>query len=280
MSIKGFRYQFETKHVGANGTFQWSLSTPGVCQNKQRERHWKCILLCHCKWNSFVILVLNVFWYEKFSNFRISSWLYSRAGLSSEEKLHGVKYIIESFVGCIRNIVLSSGKAASDLLPITPLIATKHENVKEGCFNKCHSRKNLCFIGSRCINHYHDISCDCFGTHYEGEQCDIYSEYLRALYVIYYISGHAIELCKPSWYVYCLQSRWNSGSSWTCFKCFYLCLRKIHFRDWKQINLVKWLGNIRSSWFSSKCPILDIEILPSNCSSKCFTNSEQLEDTI
>lgn len=101
----------------------------------------------------------------------------SPSGLSSEEKLHGVKYIIESFVGCIRNVVLSSGKAASDLLPITPLIATKHENVYEGCLNKCHQRENLCFIGSKCINHYHEITCDCFGTKYEGEQCDIYSEY-------------------------------------------------------------------------------------------------------
>lgn len=107
------------------------------------------------------------------------------SGLSSEEKLHGVKYIIESFVGCIRNVVLSSGKAASDLLPITPLIATKHENVNEGCTNKCHTRQNLCFVGSRCINHYYDVSCDCFGTHYEGEQCDIYSKYLILLNIIY-----------------------------------------------------------------------------------------------
>ena len=98
------------------------------------------------------------------------------AGLSSEEKLHGVKYIIESFVGCIRNVILYSGKAASDLLPITPLIATKHENVNEGCSDKCHSRHNLCFVGSKCINHYYDISCDCFGSHYEGEHCDIYSK--------------------------------------------------------------------------------------------------------
>ncbi|KAL7024734.1 hypothetical protein ACKWTF_013185 [Chironomus riparius] len=96
-------------------------------------------------------------------------------GLSSEERLHGVKYIIESFVGCIRNIVLKSGKAASDLLPISPLIASKHENVVEGCYNKCESRENLCFVGSRCINHFSSISCDCFGTKYEGEQCDIYS---------------------------------------------------------------------------------------------------------
>lgn len=94
--------------------------------------------------------------------------------MSSEEKLHGVKYIIESFVGCIRNIVLKTGKAASDLLPISPLIATKHENVVEGCRNKCQSRENLCFVGSRCINHFSSISCDCFGTRYEGEQCDIY----------------------------------------------------------------------------------------------------------
>lgn len=101
------------------------------------------------------------------------------AGLSSEEKLHGVKYIIESFVGCIRNVTLSSGKSASDLLPITPLVATKHENVNEGCDNKCYSRhQNLCFYGSRCINHYNDISCDCFGLKYEGEHCDIYSKFL------------------------------------------------------------------------------------------------------
>ncbi|XP_050095320.1 axotactin isoform X1 [Anopheles aquasalis] len=109
-------------------------------------------------------------------------------GLSSEEKLHGVKYIIESFVGCIRNVVLSSGKAASDLLPITPLIATKHENVKEGCRNKCHSRQNLCFKGSRCINHYYDISCDCFGTRYEGEYCDIYTATVLTLRGSSYVS--------------------------------------------------------------------------------------------
>lgn len=54
-------------------------------------------------------------------------------GLSPEEKLHGVKYIIESFVGCIRDVVLRAGKAALQLLPIKPLVASKHENVVEGC---------------------------------------------------------------------------------------------------------------------------------------------------
>ncbi|XP_030566860.1 uncharacterized protein LOC115766919 isoform X1 [Drosophila novamexicana] len=109
-------------------------------------------------------------------------------GLSSEEKLHGVKYITESFVGCIRNVVLSSGKAASDLLPIAPLVATKHENVNEGCSDMCDSRHNLCFVGSRCINHYAGISCDCFGTHYEGEHCDIYTATIITLRGASYVS--------------------------------------------------------------------------------------------
>lgn len=73
-------------------------------------------------------------------------------------------------------MVLSSGKAASDLLPIVPLIATKHENVKEGCIDKCRTVENLCFEGSRCINEYNDYRCDCFGTPYEEQLCDVYSE--------------------------------------------------------------------------------------------------------
>lgn len=68
--------------------------------------------------------------------FKIVPIIYIFIGLSPEEKLHGVKYIIESFVGCIKEMILSAGKAASDLLPIKPLIATKHDNVLEGCIDK------------------------------------------------------------------------------------------------------------------------------------------------
>ncbi|XP_065161032.1 axotactin-like isoform X1 [Atheta coriaria] len=109
-------------------------------------------------------------------------------GLSSEERLHGVKYIIESFVGCIKDVILSTGKSASDLLPISPLIATKHENVQEGCTNKCSSYDNLCFLGSRCINHYNSLTCDCFGTQYEGEYCDIYTATVLTLRGSSYVS--------------------------------------------------------------------------------------------
>ncbi|XP_023314023.1 uncharacterized protein LOC106648034 isoform X2 [Trichogramma pretiosum] len=109
-------------------------------------------------------------------------------GLSSEERLHGVKYIIESFVGCIRDMVLSSGKSASDLLPIRPLIATKHENVKEGCTDKCKTTDNLCFRSSQCVNHYNGLTCDCFGTNYEGERCDVYTATILTLRGSSYVS--------------------------------------------------------------------------------------------
>lgn len=123
-------------------------------------------------------------------------------GLSSEEKLHGVKYIIESFVGCIRNIVLKSGKSASDLLPINPLVASKHENVVEGCHNKCDSRENLCFVGSRCVNHFSTLSCDCFGTKYEGEQCDIYCETSILIKVL--TKSKSLLLFQPQLFLRCV----------------------------------------------------------------------------
>ncbi|XP_043284971.1 uncharacterized protein axo isoform X2 [Venturia canescens] len=128
---------------------------------------------------------------ERIVNYGVSEELASVVligGLSSEERLHGVKYIIESFVGCIRDMVLSSGKSASDLLPIRPLIATKHENVKEGCIDKCWTRENLCFVGSQCVNHYNSLTCDCFGTYYEGERCDVYTATILTLRGSSYVS--------------------------------------------------------------------------------------------
>ncbi|XP_071631062.1 axotactin isoform X1 [Temnothorax longispinosus] len=128
---------------------------------------------------------------ERIVNYGVSEELASVVligGLSSEERLHGVKYIIESFVGCIRDMVLSSGKSASDLLPILPLIATKHENVKEGCIDKCRTRENLCFVPDQCVNHYNSLTCDCFGTNYEGERCDVYTATILTLRGSSYVS--------------------------------------------------------------------------------------------
>ncbi|KAK9892824.1 hypothetical protein WA026_022286 [Henosepilachna vigintioctopunctata] len=128
---------------------------------------------------------------DKESNYGVSANVTSViliGGLSSEERLHGVKYIIESFVGCIKDVILSSGKSASDLLPISPLIATKHENVQEGCINKCYSYENLCFRSSRCINHYNTLTCDCFGSKYEGEYCDMYGATILTLRGSSYVS--------------------------------------------------------------------------------------------
>ncbi|KAK6631049.1 hypothetical protein RUM44_003221 [Polyplax serrata] len=133
----------------------------------------------------------NIQGLHPYNNYGVTSDLTSVVligGLSPEEKLHGVKYIIESFVGCIKDVVLSAGKAALELLPIKPLIATKHENVREGCTDKCRTRANLCFVGSRCVNHYNDLTCDCFGTHYEGEHCDVYTATVLTLRGSSYVS--------------------------------------------------------------------------------------------
>lgn len=54
-------------------------------------------------------------------------------GLSPEERLHGVKYIIGSFVGCIQDVALMSGEDAAYLAAVTPLVATKHDHVINGC---------------------------------------------------------------------------------------------------------------------------------------------------
>ncbi|XP_059474027.1 axotactin isoform X2 [Neocloeon triangulifer] len=96
------------------------------------------------------------------------------SGLSPEERLHGVKYIIGSFVGCIKDISLISGEDPAYMEPVTPLVANKHDHVMHGCQDKCRTKHNLCFEGSSCVNHYSHYTCDCFGTPYEGEHCDIY----------------------------------------------------------------------------------------------------------
>jgi len=58
------------------------------------------------------------------------------AGLSPEERLHGVKYIIGSFVGCIKDISLMSGEDPAYLQAVTPLVANKHDHVTHGCQDK------------------------------------------------------------------------------------------------------------------------------------------------
>lgn len=61
-------------------------------------------------------------------------------------------------------------------------------------FSRCTTETNLCFFGSKCMNHYRELSCDCFGTLYEGELCDIYSEYLYLLLFPVKFGGAEAEL--------------------------------------------------------------------------------------
>jgi hypothetical protein len=57
-------------------------------------------------------------------------------GLSPEERVHGVKYIISSFIGCIRDVTLKAGPEVTSLQPLKPLVSSKHENIEEGCLDK------------------------------------------------------------------------------------------------------------------------------------------------
>ncbi|XP_046452961.1 uncharacterized protein LOC124200702 isoform X3 [Daphnia pulex] len=78
-------------------------------------------------------------------------------------------YLFEHFVGCLRNVQLKSG---SDLSIVTPLKASAHRDIVEGCVDKCKAGENRCRNGGKCLNRYHSTACDCFGTKYEGDSCD------------------------------------------------------------------------------------------------------------
>jgi len=81
-------------------------------------------------------------------------------------------YLFEHFVGCLRNIRLRGGPTESELSYVTPFTAAVFRDIKEGCIDRCLSEGNACRNGGRCINLYDRTECDCFGTNYEGENCD------------------------------------------------------------------------------------------------------------
>ncbi|CAL4099000.1 unnamed protein product, partial [Meganyctiphanes norvegica] len=89
---------------------------------------------------------------------------------------HESEDVIESQMplhGCLDNFVLLSGQSTSslDLTPITGLEATQHSGVKEGCADQCRG-KNLCDKEATCVNHFDHTTCDCFGSHKDGEYCE------------------------------------------------------------------------------------------------------------
>ncbi|KAL5016977.1 hypothetical protein ScPMuIL_006566 [Solemya velum] len=70
------------------------------------------------------------------------------------------------FIGCMRNLRY---QRPDDLFSEVPIHTMKA--VLPGCSNKC-QEDNLCENGAECVNKYSEVTCNCYGTEFEGEHCE------------------------------------------------------------------------------------------------------------
>lgn len=69
---------------------------------------------------------------------------------------------LDQFVGCLRHPIFGGQEVTPD----------ETYRVKPGCVDLCVT-ENFCVKGTRCINQYTDMLCDCFGSDNEGKYCNI-----------------------------------------------------------------------------------------------------------
>ncbi|XP_036355728.1 contactin-associated protein-like 4 [Octopus sinensis] len=72
-----------------------------------------------------------------------------------------------SFIGCLKDLMYENSDGDYIHVPIEA-----SQNVTEGCHHQCDEEENPCQHNSTCINHYDHVTCECFGTDYEGELCE------------------------------------------------------------------------------------------------------------
>ena len=73
------------------------------------------------------------------------------------------------FIGCLRNMRYSTGGDVFSFVPVLNM-----SDVSKGCTNKCSLQfQTKCENRGRCVNYYSHFHCDCFGTDFEGENCNI-----------------------------------------------------------------------------------------------------------
>ncbi|XP_067139514.1 axotactin-like isoform X3 [Centruroides vittatus] len=104
---------------------------------------------------------------EKYSRFHnemnISSYFYFGGFdvMPSSSQL----YNYEKFIGCIGNIEFYK----TNLNLSRPSV--KFSSIENGCIDLCLTG-NICENNGNCLNHYTRISCNCFGSQYEGNICE------------------------------------------------------------------------------------------------------------
>ncbi|GAB6026571.1 hypothetical protein CHUAL_012986 [Chamberlinius hualienensis] len=86
-------------------------------------------------------------------------------GLNPNETVWERQYGYEQFIGCLGSIELHVNDTK-----LTNLNMFSNAQIEKGCMNRC-DLGDFCLHKSVCVNHYSSTSCDCFGTHYEGQVC-------------------------------------------------------------------------------------------------------------
>lgn len=75
-------------------------------------------------------------------------------------------FIYESFIGCMKDLKFENSAGKYVAVKINT-----QQNMTQGCQNMCYT-ESPCQYNSTCINHYYYVTCECFGTDYEGQFCE------------------------------------------------------------------------------------------------------------
>ncbi|XP_019619326.1 PREDICTED: contactin-associated protein-like 3B [Branchiostoma belcheri] len=78
---------------------------------------------------------------------------------------HHVLSRYSQFVGCMRNVQFLVDGSNRTLTPV------RQVDVQNTCIDRCQNN-DVCRHGGACVNEYYRITCDCYGTGYEGQFCE------------------------------------------------------------------------------------------------------------
>ncbi|KAI8495819.1 hypothetical protein Bbelb_262350 [Branchiostoma belcheri] len=78
---------------------------------------------------------------------------------------HHVLSRYSQFVGCMRNVQFLVDGSNRTLTPV------RQADVQNTCIDRCQNN-DVCRHGGACVNEYYRITCDCYGTGYEGQFCE------------------------------------------------------------------------------------------------------------